>query len=89
MSLNRYAKSRDVVEPEIVEALEAVGCHVERLDQPVDLLVGFRGRTVLMEVKTGKKKLTPFQKDFFRAWRGGELVTVRSVDEALAVVGGI
>ena len=37
----RYDAKRDENEPEIVEALEAAGAKVMRLDD-IDLLVGFR-----------------------------------------------
>ena len=96
MSLNRHAKSRDINEPEIVAALRAVGATVFQLDKPVDLLVGYKGHTLLMEVKQpGLKKrsgnfthdLTPDQSKFFAEWRGGELVSVRSVEQALACLG--
>ena len=96
MSLNRIAKSRDINEPEIVAALRQVGATVRQLDTPVDLLVGYKGRTILMEVKQpGEKKrgkgfihsLTSMQHKFFADWDGGELVTVRSAEEALSCLG--
>ncbi len=96
MTLNRYAKSRDINEPQIVQALRAVGASVTQLDKPVDLLVGYRGRTYLMEVKQpGERKrkgghrytLTPDQKDFYATWKGGDLMTVRTTDQALACIG--
>jgi hypothetical protein len=54
--VNRYAKARDAAEPAIVDALEAVGATVERLNSDArrgvpDLLVGYKGETLLMEVK--------------------------------------
>lgn len=59
-----------------------------------DLLVGFRGKTALLEVKDGEKppsarKLTPAEQKFFDEWRGGTLAVVNSVDEAIAVVLGM
>jgi hypothetical protein len=53
-----------------------------------DLLVGYRGYTILMEVKDGQKvpsarKLTPAEQKFFDDWQGGMLVIVNSVEEAL------
>jgi hypothetical protein len=96
VSLNRYATKRDINEPEIVQALRAVGATVVQLDKPVDLLVGYRGKSVLMEVKqpgikvkSGDQKfsLTPNQKKFYAQWQGGELYTVRSVEQALACLG--
>jgi hypothetical protein len=49
----RYARRRDENEPEIVSALEAAGALVLRLniDGGPDLLVGFRGRLYLIEIK--------------------------------------
>lgn len=95
MSLNRHAKARDANEPEIVAALKAVGASVERLDTPVDLLVGFRGQTFLLEVKlprgprggTSGSVLTDDQAQVFDRWRGGILAVVRSADEALRIIG--
>ena len=52
----RRAARRDTAEPAIVEALQAVGAHVERLHRPVDLLVHFCGRWMLLEVKTPKAR---------------------------------
>lgn len=51
MSIHRHAARRDKNEDEIVTALEAAGASVTRLGQPVDLLVGYAGRTTLLEVK--------------------------------------
>jgi hypothetical protein len=53
-----------------------------------DLLVGFRGVTILMEVKDGQKvpsarRLTPAEQKFFDEWRGGIVAIVNSVDEAI------
>lgn len=96
MSLNRHATQRDINEPEIIAALRAVGAYVFQLDTPVDLLVGYRNKTVLMEVKRPGKKprvggfkygLTDDQEKFYAEWKGGELVTVRSVEQALACIG--
>jgi hypothetical protein len=49
----RYARRRDENEPEIVSALEAAGALVLRLniDGAPDLLVGFRDRLYLLEIK--------------------------------------
>jgi hypothetical protein len=59
MSLNRYAKARDLSEPDIIKALEGVGAEVWPLDYPVDLLVRFRQQWHLLECKTihvGRRK---------------------------------
>jgi hypothetical protein len=79
---------------QIVEALRAIGATVRVVTQGgglPDLLVGFRGQTVLMEVKDGKKPpsaraLTPAEQKFFDEWRGGMLIVVNSIDEAIAAL---
>ena len=84
MSLNRYAKKRDANELEIVQALEVLGFSVERLDTPVDLLVGKFGVTLLVEVKTKTGKLTKAQKKFInRDWQGGAVIVAQNVDDIL------
>lgn len=82
MSLNRYAKKRDISEPEIVTALVRCGFSVERIDTPVDLIVGFRRRTFLVECKSGKRKLNENQTRFVDGWRGSEVVVLRDAQEA-------
>lgn len=89
MSLNRRAARRDANEAEIIRALRAVGASVHQLSGAgvPDLLVGYRGRTLLLEVKTATGKATEAQEEKRAAWRGGEWRTVRSVDEALRTLG--
>jgi Holliday junction resolvase len=83
-------------QPEIVSALRKVGADVQSLaavgDGVPDLLVGFRGQTVLIEVKDGQRppserQLTDDQIKWHAAWRGGRCVVVGSVSEALAAIG--
>ena len=58
----RYAARIDANKEQVVTALRAAGAYVWDLKLPVDLLVGYRGFTFLVEVKTdGKKKLTKKQ----------------------------
>lgn len=87
MSLNRFAKRRDPNEPEIVRALRDIGATVKRLDD-IDLLVGWRGRNFLLEVKDRNGALKPSQEEMVRTWRG-QYEIVRSVDEALRVIGAL
>jgi len=48
-----------------------------------DLLVGFKGKMWLLEVKIEKGKLNDLQQDFFDTWRGPRPVVVRNLDDAL------
>lgn len=79
---------------QIVADLRSLGCsvlHLHAVGQGCpDVLVGWRGRNVLLELKDGAKppsrrKLTPAQTEFFDTWRG-EAHVVSSTDEARAVV---
>jgi Holliday junction resolvase len=87
----RYAARIDDNQNEIVSALRKAGATVRVVTQGgglPDLLVGYQGKTILMEVKDGNKvpsgrKLTEAEQKFFNDWRGGLLVIVNSVEEAL------
>ena len=87
----RHAARIDANQEQIVTALRAMGATVRIVTQGnglPDLLVGFRGVTILMEVKDGQKvpsarKLTPAEQKFFEEWRGGIVAIVNSVDEAI------
>jgi hypothetical protein len=90
----RYANRIDANQNKIVEALRGAGAYVRIISQGdgiPDLLVGYRGFTILMEVKDGDKvpsarKLTDAEQKFFNEWEGGLLVVVNSVQEALEVL---
>ena len=86
MSLNRYDKRTDANESSIIQAMQKIGAHVYRIAKPLDLLVTFRNRTLLMEVKTDKGKLTPVQEKFLATWPG-EAHIVRTIDEAICALG--
>lgn len=93
----RRAARTDANQTQIVEALRVIGATVRVISQGdgiPDLLVGFRGKTALLEVKDGRKppsarKLTEAEQRFFDEWRGGTLAIVNSVDEAIAAVMGM
>ena len=82
----------DANQHEIVDALRNIGADVLSL-APMgngcpDLLVHFRGVTMLMEVKSATGKLTPDEVEFIENWRG-QVHIVRSVDDALRMIGVI
>lgn len=84
----RYAKRVDANQDQIVSALRAAGAYVWIIGLPVDLLVGYKGHTFLVEVKDGaRKRLTALQKDFFQSWTGGTLARIDSPDAALRMIG--
>jgi len=90
----RYANRIDANQNQIVDAMRKVGAVVRIISQGdgiPDLLVGYKGYTILMEVKDGGKvpsarKLTEPEQRFFDDWRGGMLAVVNSVEEALEIL---
>ena len=84
----RYAARVDANQDQIVVALRAAGAFVWIIGLPVDLLVGYKGHTFLVEIKTdSKKRLTGLQADFFENWCGGTLARIDSPDAALRMIG--
>lgn len=85
------AASRDANEPEIIEALHRVGADVFQLDgrDIPDLLVGFRDRWVLLEVKTPDGDLRPGQETFLMLAeaRRRPAFVVRNPEDALRAIG--
>lgn len=75
---------------EIVKALRQVGASVESMARQgrgcPDLLVGYRGKNFVFEVKPAKGKLREQQIAWMEKW-SGHADTVRSVDEALRAIG--
>jgi hypothetical protein len=90
MSLNRYAKQRDVNEPGIVQGLRDRGVTVTLISEPgfPDIVAGFRKVNYLFEVKDGRKKsFTDPQRVWHSGWRGSAYVIV-TLDDALEVIFG-
>jgi Holliday junction resolvase len=85
--MRHYGAKRDENELEIVNALRAAGASVAHLSSKgiPDLLVCFRNKLYLMEVKKEKGKLTPEQVKFHENWKG-EIYIVRTIDEAIEIL---
>jgi len=79
----RWAARADANQGEIVAALREAGASVWHIGWPTDLLVGYRGKTIVMEIKTKKGKHTKDQERFLSTWVGGPVATVRDVEGAL------
>lgn len=80
----RYAARVDATQEQIVSVLRAAGAYVYIIGLPVDILVGYKGKTILVEIKSGsKKRLTKLQTDFFENWTGGTLLRVNDAEGAL------
>jgi hypothetical protein len=92
----RRAAKVDRNQSEIVDALRAIGCTVQPLHSVgkgcPDLLIGYGGKNLLLEIKDGNKpacarKLTSDQVVWHQAWKGSVIV-VCSVEEAINAVLG-
>lgn len=84
----RTVHRKDLNQDEIVSALRKIGCTVYIIGRPVDLVVGYRARNYLIDVKRkgqSDKGKTDFQREFFNTWRG-QVRTVETVDDAIEVV---
>lgn len=88
--MTRRAARVDANHAEIVRALRQVGASVQSLarqgDDCPDILVGFRKKNYVWEIKTAKGKLKPGQQRWLDLWCG-EAQVVRSVDEAFQILG--
>lgn len=91
----RRAARIDENQPEIVRGLRRVGASVESLAAQgggvPDLLVGFRGRNYLIEVKNPDKpardrQLTKAQVPWHQGW-DGQVNICETLDECLEVIG--
>ena len=84
----RHAKRTDANQEAIVKALRDAGAYVWIISLPLDLLVGYKGHTFLVEIKTdARKRLTALQADFFENWSGSTLARVDSPEAALRMIG--
>ena len=89
----RRAARRDANEGKIVAALQACGAYVKKINDEgaFDLLVFYRGWTLLLEVKDGDKPPsarapTPAEQKFHNEWPGQNLFIVTSEHEALDIL---
>lgn len=97
MARRRPVANRDANHGEIVAALRAVGCTIVDLAAVgggvPDLLVGYRGVNLLVEVKDGsrvpsERRLRPSQVAFRDQWRG-QWAQVGTVGQALELVAAV
>ena len=83
----RRAARVDANQEQIVSVLRAAGATVWIIGLPVDLLVGIKNHTFLVEIKTdSKKRFTKLQTDFFENWSGGTLARIDNPEAALRMI---
>ena len=85
------AKRVDANQKDIIHALKTFGASIVDLSGVgkgcPDLLIGFKGKTYLIEVKRDSKaKFTPQQLHFNESWTGGIIARIETVDEVIALL---
>jgi hypothetical protein len=96
--MRRTAAKVDRNQAEIVKAFRQIGASVQILSAVgkgcPDVLVGFRGKNVLVEIKDGElppsgRVLTADQRDWHASW-AGQVCVCKSIEEAVeAVISGV
>lgn len=87
----KYAKATDANQKEIVRLLNEIpGVKAVVIGDPVDLLIGYKARNYMFEIKDGGKKdyehrYTKKQRDFLKTWPG-QVRVAKSFDEILQVL---
>lgn len=94
--MHRAAKV-DSNQSEIVQAMRRMGASVQHIHAVgkgcPDIICGFRGVNLLVEVKDGdkppsKRRLTPDEIEWHDLWRG-QVAIVESIDDALALLNSV
>ena len=86
-----YKKRVDENQKTLVHTFIALGCSVLNLSTVgrgcPDLLIGYRGKSVLVEIKRDTKaSFTEPQVKFMQEWRGGAVSRIDSVDAAIRLI---
>ncbi len=84
-----YCKRVDKNQNHIVSVFRKLGASVYILSMVgknfPDIAIGFRGRTVLIEIKDAAGKLTEGQERFFEEWKG-DVRIVRNDDDVINIM---
>jgi len=86
-----YKKRVDENQKTLIHTFIALGASVLNLSTVgrgcPDLLIGYKGKTVLVEIKSSEKsKYTDPQVKFMQEWRGGAISRINSVDAAIRLI---
>lgn len=88
----RQAARVDANQSAIVLALRQVGASVQLLHVVgsgcPDIVVGYRGKNYLIEIKVPGAGLTGKEPEWHQLWRG-QIAIVYGVDEALEMIGAV
>jgi len=85
-----FPKKVDNNQLEIVKVFKSLGATVLNLSGVgkgcPDLLIGYKGISVLVEIKSKTGKFTEPQLKFMEQWRGGAVNRIDSVDGAIRLI---
>jgi hypothetical protein len=86
-----YAKRVDLNHTEIVNKFRELGASVFDLSAVgrgcPDIMVGYNGQTVLVEIKSGeKKKYTEAQLKFISEWKGSTVNRINDLEGAIRLI---
>jgi hypothetical protein len=89
--MTHYKKRVDENQKTLVHTFIAMGASVLNLSTVgrgcPDLLIGYRGKSVLVEIKSDSKAtFTEPQVKFMQEWRGGAVSRIDSVDAAIRLI---
>ena len=51
-----------------------------------DLVCGYQGRIIMLEIKEPAGRLTPAQIEFFERWQGYPVYVVRNLEDAMRII---
>lgn len=85
------AKKVDENQKQIVKAFRDMGATVFHLHEVgkgcPDILLGYKGNTILVEIKRdAKATFTAAQIEFMAKWQGSKVIRINNVDEAIALL---
>jgi Holliday junction resolvase len=79
----------DKNQPEIVKKLREYGCsvsHLHELKNMCDIVVGYKGKNYLFEIKSDyKSKLTTGEEKFFSTWTG-QVDIIYCYEDAIKII---
>ena len=88
----RHTHRKDEIQDVVVSYLRASGVSVSVIGKPVDLMIGFRGKTWPLELKSGHKgyakALNERQQKFKDNW-SGEVLVFHSLQDAIDWIGAV
>ena len=84
-----FKKKVDSNQAQIIADLKKIGVSVLNLSRVgggcPDILVGWQGKNILIEIKTAKGNLNDLQIEFFKEWKGPKFVC-KSINEIIEII---